>query len=61
MSEEHSGSVLTCRKPGELPNLKQLRRPRAAGETGAESISAKAGVCTIRLKNNRAEEMIILL
>lgn len=61
LSAEHCGSVLTTRKPEELPNLKQLRRPRAAGENGAECVSVKAGVCTIRLKNNRAAEMIILL
>lgn len=39
----------------------ELRRPRTAGKKEANCIFVKAGVCAVSLKNNRAEDMFILL
>lgn len=39
----------------------QLQGPGAAGKRRVNCVSAEAGMCSARLKNNRAEEMIILL
>lgn len=57
-----SGSVMASQKPKELSNLEYgSGGSRAVGKREANCISAKAGVCSVSLKNNRAEDMFILL
>ena len=58
--------VSPCPSPREPDGLSNRRcssgkKPRPAGKRKANHVSAKAGVRSVRLRNNRAEEMIILL